>query len=96
MKIVTDVPVRDILENSPESTKGFYNDVNIRDRWNLLDIVMAIEFPNGCTREEALDFLRTREDYVRERLGIVEKTFDPDGKKVEEAFLVGKMAQGFA
>lgn len=96
MKIVTDVPVRDILENSPESTKGFYNDVNIRDRWNLLDVVMAIEFPNGCTREEALEFIRTREDYVRERLGIVEKTFDPDGKKAEAAFLVGKMAQGFA
>ena len=95
MKIVTDVPVRDVLEDSPEATSGFYNDVNIANKWMFLDIVMATEFPNGCTREEALEFIRTREDYVRERLGIVERTFDPDGTKAQAASLVGRMSQAF-
>ena len=94
MKIVTSVPARDVIDEAPERNEGLYCDINAKGWWDLFDMVMAVEFPNGCTREEAVGFFNTREDYIRERLGITERTFDPEGARVFRAASLGRMAPG--
>lgn len=92
MRITTEIDAREILDEAPEKNEGLYNDINIKNWWTLLDVVMSTKFPEGCTREEAVEFFNSNEDYIRERMGIVERTFDPDGRKFAASAMIGRVA----
>ena len=94
MKITVDIPIRDILDEASFKNESLYSDINFRNRWFLLDLVMTMEFPNGCSKDEALHFFNSREDYIRERLDIVERTFD-SGEKIGQATSLGRMTPDF-
>jgi hypothetical protein len=94
MKITVDIPIREILDEAPFKNESLYSDINLRNRWFLLDLVLTMEFPHGCSKDEALHFFNSREDYIRERLDIVERTFDP-GEKIGQAMSLGRMTPDF-
>lgn len=95
MKIVTEIPARDVLDEAPFKNEGLYNDINVKNWWNVFDMVMTIAFPDGCTREEAVRFFNDREDFIRERMEIVDRTSDPTGEKFLRAASLGRMTPDF-